>query len=214
MKRCGNCKVEKPISDFYSEKRAPDGLYSVCKPCHYLRTERWRRANRARINEKARTRWASDPANSDRQRRYKKLNKVRLAARDAEYFQANKDRFAQRQRNWWKTNPERARLFREAWRAANPDRLRASRRNSEARRRAMKAQVLAAPFTLRQLAARMSMFGGKCWICRKSEWEHVDHVKPLSKGGAHILANLRPACEPCNRSKAARWPYTPYGESP
>jgi 5-methylcytosine-specific restriction endonuclease McrA len=35
------------------------------------------------------------------------------------------------------------------------------------------------------------------------EW---DHVKPLAKGGAHILANLRPACLSCNRSKRDRWP--------
>jgi len=51
----------------------------------------------------------------------------------------------------------------------------------------------------------MSYWGNKCWMC-EGPFEHVDHVKPLSKGGPHILANLRPACASCNASKNDRWP--------
>ena len=29
----------------------------------------------------------------------------------------------------------------------------------------------------------------------------LDHVTPLSKGGAHVIENLVPACRPCNSSK-------------
>jgi len=40
-------------------------------------------------------------------------------------------------------------------------------------------------------------------------WEHIDHVKPISKGGSNWPANLRPACEPCNLRKSDQWPYDP-----
>lgn len=59
-------------------------------------------------------------------------------------------------------------------------------------------------FTADQLAARMSMFSG-CWMCG-AEATQIDHVKPLVAGGWHILANLRPACGPCNARKGGRWP--------
>ena len=63
------------------------------------------------------------------------------------------------------------------------------------------------PFTRDELEARLSMFAG-CWMCgcERAETFHVDHVKPLSKGGWHCLSNLRPACGPCNLSKGAKWP--------
>ena len=63
------------------------------------------------------------------------------------------------------------------------------------------------PFTVEQLEARMSMFAG-CWMCGDdlSNGVHVDHVKPLSRGGWHCLSNLRPSCPSCNLSKGAKWP--------
>ena len=35
----------------------------------------------------------------------------------------------------------------------------------------------------------------------------LEHVKPLNKGGAHLLCNLRPACGDCNRFKLQKWPF-------
>lgn len=67
------------------------------------------------------------------------------------------------------------------------------------------------PFTAEQLQQRMLYFGGRCYlqlpgVCT-GEAEQIDHVKPVSKGGSHMLANLRPACKACNLSKAAKWPF-------
>ena len=63
------------------------------------------------------------------------------------------------------------------------------------------------PFTVAQLEDRLSMFAG-CWMCgcERGESFHIDHVKPLSKGGWHCLSNLRPSCPSCNLSKGAKWP--------
>ena len=63
------------------------------------------------------------------------------------------------------------------------------------------------PFTVAQLEERLSMFDG-CWMCgcELDGGMHIDHVKPLSRGGWHCLSNLRPSCPSCNLSKGAKWP--------
>lgn len=38
MKRCSTCKTEKPLTDFYADRRTPDGLKCQCKKCHCLTT--------------------------------------------------------------------------------------------------------------------------------------------------------------------------------
>lgn len=65
------------------------------------------------------------------------------------------------------------------------------------------------PFTVAQLEDRLSMFAG-CWMCgcERDESFHIDHVKPLARGGWHCLSNLRPSCPTCNLSKGAKWPLT------
>lgn len=71
-------------------------------------------------------------------------------------------------------------------------------------RRKRAAAALKINYTLEQFAQRMSMWGSKCWMCG-GQFECLDHVKPLSRGGADCLANYRPACRSCNCSKGARW---------
>ncbi len=55
---------------------------------------------------------------------------------------------------------------------------------------------------------KMAYWGNRCWVCGGPE-EHVDHVKPIAKGGPHMLCNLRPICASCNVRKSARWPFDP-----
>lgn len=73
-----------------------------------------------------------------------------------------------------------------------------------AARRARKLSTTIVKFTPGQLQQRLSMFGFRCWMCN-GEMEAIEHVKPLAAGGAHVLANLRPACKSCNSRKGSRW---------
>lgn len=59
--------------------------------------------------------------------------------------------------------------------------------------------------TLEQVRARVAFYGGVCAYCG-DEYEHIDHVIPLSRGGSNWPANLRPACAFCNLSKHNKKP--------
>ena len=72
------------------------------------------------------------------------------------------------------------------------------------RRRAAKQGSSVKRITKEELASRMAYFGNRCWMCH-GPFEAIDHVKPIARGGPHMLANLRPACNACNRAKSARW---------
>jgi 5-methylcytosine-specific restriction endonuclease McrA len=57
-----------------------------------------------------------------------------------------------------------------------------------------------APYTRAEVFAR---WDGQCAYC-DAPAEHLDHVQPLSRGGADAAHNLLPACAPCNLSKGAK----------
>ena len=52
-----------------------------------------------------------------------------------------------------------------------------------------------------------------CQLCGASQKEgaklHVDHIKPIAKGGQTVKSNLRTLCDRCNMGKKAK--YDPYG---
>jgi 5-methylcytosine-specific restriction endonuclease McrA len=54
-----------------------------------------------------------------------------------------------------------------------------------------------------ELEALVEQFNGCCAYCGKPGTT-IDHVVPLSKGGRDEIANVLPACKPCNSSKNNR----------
>lgn len=185
-KICSGCGTSKSYKDFNRRAASADGLQPRCRAC-----ERAAKAARYRANRE------------------------RLLADMAERHAANPEKKRNAARTWAALHPEEVRLRVRMWQLANPDKVReyarttqarypAKRREITRRRRARLRSASSLPFTVEQLELRLSMFGG-CWICGGAK-QAVDHVKPLAKGGAHILANLRPICVPCNSRKADRWP--------
>lgn len=108
---------------------------------------------------------------------------------------------------WVRSNPlppeEKARRDREAWRRAyqaNPA-LRLYHREKAHRRRSRIRGQRTRRLTTAALRARFAMFGNCCAYCGVSGDMQIEHVIPLSKGGAHDAMNIVPACPPCNYSK-------------
>lgn len=138
---------------------------------------------------------------------------------DTQYCDQCRERLTQEQHRASKIkNADQARDYARRYYWDNRDELRikwssdegrAYKRLAAQKRRALLRESQVLPISDKGLAARLDYYGGKCWICQTAPMEHWDHVKPISKGGSHILANLRPACAKCNVSKNARWPFTP-----
>ena len=63
----------------------------------------------------------------------------------------------------------------------------------------------AAPYKRAEVFAR---WGGLCAYC-DAPAKHLDHIKPIARGGLDVLSNVIPACAPCNYAKAdqslAQW---------
>lgn len=140
--------------------------------------------------------------------KYRLDRQARAKERARERYQTDSE-YRQRVRGWnaaWRKHEP------EAWAESQQKHYLANREKKIAQasanaviRRARIKGATVVPFTAQQLRDRMSVYD-RCWICGSGSWTEVDHVKPISKGGPHMLANLRPACLPCNRRKLATWP--------
>ena len=103
----------------------------------------------------------------------------------------------------WRLDSENARSHSEMnrkWRRENHDRILARNRDRRALLKGAGGRA-----TPEQIEARMAFYGHRCVYCG-GPFEHIDHVKPISRGGTNWPANLRPSCKPCNLSKHARTP--------
>lgn len=54
--------------------------------------------------------------------------------------------------------------------------------------------------------AKAKYWGDRCWVC-EGDWNQIDHVKPIARGGVNLLSNMRPICASCNSKKRATWPF-------
>lgn len=57
MKRCSQCKQEKPETEFHRNRTRGDGLRTICKQCAYARAVIYRKTHRAEFNARAKARY-------------------------------------------------------------------------------------------------------------------------------------------------------------
>jgi 5-methylcytosine-specific restriction endonuclease McrA len=124
---------------------------------------------------------------------------------DSEYGQ--RESYRDYQRIYRSRNREQLRE-RQRQRYASDGVYRLRRQLNAMNRRVRMANVQTIPFTLQQLRQRLAYWNNCCWICGDPATA-IDHVKPLAKGGAHMLCNFRPICQLCNNMKRDKWPVPP-----
>lgn len=187
-KRCAKCGEDKPTAEFPPGKKWFDGLYPYCRDCKRATQRADHAKHKAKRNTAAKARYEADPEP------YKARANARYA-REPESIKAQATA-------WAKANPDKRKIITAKWVQAN---LSGKVRESVRRRYARRKGAVTIPFTPEQLRQRMAYWGNRCWICQGPH-EAVDHVKPLTKGGPHMLANLRPICRSCNARKGSTWP--------
>lgn len=104
-----------------------------------------------------------------------------------------------------KEHRQEASLRARKWEKDNPERAAANYRSRRARKRGNGGRHTGADI---EDILRLQKF--RCGYCnvsvRKKKDRHVDHIKPLIKGGTNDRRNLQVLCPTCNLSKKAKDP--------
>lgn len=173
------------------------------------RTQRWRdnEQNRQSALKKKRESYADDP---EPMRKYQEgyradpENRKKMREYQARRYRKQRVTKLAYSADYRANNEELLREKRRLRRQSDPM-VRERDRLNKALRRARRLEAPTGEITVRQLAKKVRYWGSRCWVCGDN-WTAIDHVKPLTKGGAHMLCNLRPICTSCNSSKGSKWP--------
>lgn len=215
MKVCSRCRIEKSEHEFGRDRSRRDGRSYVCFTC-----------GRARRREEKHRDYAENPRKYlDRDKARREANLEVFRARERErarrYRAANPQKYRDRFKAWYSSGPHAKELLRSAHRNymsrtgkavakrwATSEHGRAVRRLHHAKRRALKLGATAPTpkeTLLRKLLYYKALGEEPCAYCGKvRDSYHVDHIVPLSRGGADTPENLANACVECNLKKHAQ----------
>lgn len=177
------------------------------------RNKRWRDANREDLIQYYRRRYSNNrEAVAEWGRRYRAENADAVAERKKKYYSDFKNQEAKReyQHRYHAENRDACVERARQWALANPESRRKIQRRGQLLRRARLKAVKVVDFTPEQFEQKMAYYGHSCYLkleCCTGGFDEIEHVKPIAKLGPHMLANLRPACTPCNRRKSGKWPF-------
>lgn len=190
MKKCSKCRCEKPISDFYAEKRSTDGRRSDCKLCvaEYKASRQEETRTNNRVSSAA---WRS-------------RNPGKAAEKSAAWREKNPDKAKASTAAYHAANPHKARERERSWLESHPDARRTIAHNYHAKKRANGGTLSVG------LAEKLfKLQRGKCACgCKQSLGDdyHLDHRMPLALGGTNTDDNIQLLTGICNRKKGAKHP--------
>jgi 5-methylcytosine-specific restriction endonuclease McrA len=207
-KRCSKCSETKPLDEFNRRFRGED-VRSYCKACQYAGFKVWagKRNGKPVLTKAERNaeitravfptastkvcpqcgleKPRSDFSSGTRSRCYCKTCR---AIKEKIAYDQQKDLRAKK---------------RAAYREKNIERVREYARNGFKRRRAAKRGV-ETTLTTSQWLAILAKYRHRCLRCGSTGSLSMDHVVPISRGGAHSAENVQPLCAPCNSSKGTK----------
>lgn len=179
MKVCTKCKLSLPRDRYSRDKSKADGLYPSCKNCVSICNLAYYVKNKTTLSEKAKIRYATD--------------------------EILRDRVTANAREYYKNNSERVKGRIKLWADINHDKVREMKARVESRRRARVRGLEVGKYD------RFDVFkrdGGVCMICNKKvdkslRWPNamsfsINHVVPISKGGADTFGNVETSHLVCN----------------
>jgi 5-methylcytosine-specific restriction endonuclease McrA len=213
-KQCTVCLAWKDPSEFYPR-------YGYCKPCTmqkqkaYLSglTEDVKKARQQQAQQHANRRNKENPhGGRARAKRHYQKHRDRLKAESLARYHAHPEPHNAQHQAWLKANPDKVqeyekrakrnhelkKLTKQRYVKTHPERRRASLNASNHRRRAQKHGAMSEKFLSLEIYERDDW---TCHICGEKvtpESASIDHLIPISQGGAHTRRNVATAHRGCN----------------
>lgn len=189
---CRVCSESRPLTDFRRNKTSKLGRANICKQCHNARSVKYRECHKAGISQANRKYYETHKEEfAEHNKKYRDEHKKETAEYNKKYCAEHKQEILSSGRKYRRT--EKGSFLRA--------------RNQQ-RRRARKMETDGDGLTLEEFRWTIKKQGNHCNICNKrfckSRPATIDHIIPLSKGGAHRSSNIQALCGSCNSSKNAK----------
>jgi 5-methylcytosine-specific restriction endonuclease McrA len=218
-KVCPRCRTDKPRVAF-GIRRDRNTLAPRCRECEAARAKaRYRPHPRIVPTHKActgcgdvlafeefptkdggkRRRSVCRDCKNRRNAEYKAANRQKVKAGDAAYREARRSELTDRQRAWREAHPERYLAIHSGWKKRNPDAVRAM-----GNKRRVLVEQAGPHYTAAEWKALKAAYDYRCLMCKRREPEirlTVDHIVPISLGGANTIDSVQPLCRSCNSKK-------------
>lgn len=167
----------------------------------------WRERNLER--EKARSS-AYFKENPEKSRAYAAAHRAKfpekVKKRKSDYYKKESAKCNAKAKEWVKNNPERRAQICAKWQKNNPEKGLACvhRRLARKLNNSTPHQIAGADAWILEMKSFPDHECAYCAVTFRVEIMQVDHIMPMSKGGAHCRENLTIACSHCNQSKNNR----------
>lgn len=138
-------------------------------------------------------------------------NSERHVGRRKEYYEENKPRFLQRAAKFAAENPEKVHGYKVKFSKTDAGRELAhvGRQRRLAKERQAHDDGTVTRKSWRAMVLHYRHHCLRCGLKHKFRQLSMDHVLPISRGGAHTIKNLQPLCLSCNAKKGNKiaWDY-------
>jgi len=224
-KECSTCKSLLDLSKFCKNSAAKDGLSCICRSCISAYKKEYRKKNAGVLKEKNKRRYEQNKEKvSASQKEYYQKNKDKIKKRTGEYRESHLEYYAEYSKKYNKDNSDRIKAYRKVYYAENREHenernreyekvwsrtsrgMACNRAKHHERRRKMKNTKEERITIRRWMTKVLSMKTFLCYYCQERHGIkklHIDHIDPISKGGANVIENLCTSCADCNRRKSA-----------
>jgi len=197
-KVCRICGVEKEICEFYTHKEHADGLYNECKECIRSRSRLYNLNHKVEI--------------SVYRKGYYKRNKLSEMEYAKEYRKTEVGKEAVRKgvHKYRKTEKGISTYNKAIAKYNKTPKGKDMKQKKDNKRRAFKKGVIYQIFNPSYIFERDDYICQNCGRktrpdfndCNNPLYPNLDHIVPLSKGGAHTKENTQCLCHQCNTWKS------------
>ena len=181
-KICSKCEIKKPLTEFHECKSNPDGLQYMCKECIKAYAYGYRQSHKEE--------------NAERGRKYYQDHKEEIV----EYRQTHKEEITKCRREHRQSHKEEIAKYQKKYRQT--EEYKKSSQKSGHKRRALKFNATIEDFYSVEVFERDNYICQICGIKTRpdfknsfhSKYPNLDHIVPLSRGGAHSKQNVQCLC--------------------